>query len=242
MNFKDKVIIISGSGSGIGRSCAELLLEKEAYVIGLDITNSSISNDRYEHHIVDIRDEDSINSLIEQIKAKPDRIDGLINCVGIFSCSKPFYEITLEEWNNVLATNLTGTFLLSKHVAREMIRNKSGKIINISCIRAKIFRPNMSDYAASKGGVTALTATMALDLAKYNIRVNAIAPGFTYTGMTAEEFDNQEIKESSESIIPLGRIAMPEDIAKVALFLLSDMADYMSGETIFVDGGFGVFK
>lgn len=98
------------------------------------------------------------------------------------------------------------------------------------------------DYAASKGGIVALTASMALDLAPYNLRVNCVAPGFTYTGMTANSFDNPEIRKSSESIIPVGRIAKPDDIAKVVLFLLSDLSDYINGETIYTDGGFKIAK
>ena len=123
-----------------------------------------------------------------------------------------------------------------------MIKNNNGKIVNISCIRSKIFRPNMAEYAASKSGVVALTSTMALDLSKFNIRVNSIAPGFTYTGMTSKSFDNPETKKNSESIIPNGKIATPEDIGKVVLFLLSDLSDYINGETIFVDGGFSILK
>jgi len=118
----------------------------------------------------------------------------------------------------------------------------NGKIVNISCIRSKIFRPNMADYAASKGGIISLTSAMALDLAKFNIQVNAIAPGFTYTGMTSKSFDNPEARKMSENLIPGGKIAMPEDISKVVIFLLSDLSDYINGETIFVDGGYGILK
>lgn len=100
----------------------------------------------------------------------------------------------------------------------------------------------MADYAASKGGVVALTSAMALDLEEYNIRVNSVAPGFTYTGMTAKSFDNPEVRAFSEKIIPAGKIASSADIAKVILFLLSDMADYINGETIFADGGFKISK
>ncbi|NLW12056.1 MAG: SDR family oxidoreductase [Clostridiaceae bacterium] len=123
-----------------------------------------------------------------------------------------------------------------------MIENNRGKIVNISCIRSRIFRSNMAEYAASKGGVVALTSAMALDLAPFNIQVNSVAPGFTYTGMTAGSFDDDRVREYSESIIPAGRIAEPADIAKVVLFLLSENSDYISGETIFADGGFRVSK
>ena len=242
MDFKDKVILVSGSASGIGRSCTELLLENEAYVIGFDIAQNTIDNERYRHYHIDTRDEQEIIIALDSIEASYGKINGLVNCAGIFANSKPFFELSIEDWNNVISINLTGLFILAKNTSKKMIKNKSGKIVNISCIRSKIFAPNMADYAASKGGVVALTSAMALDLAEYNIRVNSVAPGFTYTGMTATSLDNQEIIAISESKIPVGKIAMPLDIAKVVLFLLSDMADYINGETIFVDGGYIISK
>jgi NAD(P)-dependent dehydrogenase (short-subunit alcohol dehydrogenase family) len=242
MNFRDKIFIISGTNSGIGKTCAELLLEKNATVIGLDLENSSINHEKHLHYRVDIREEQRIASIIEEVYDKYRKIDGLANCAGIYASSKPFYDINIAEWNKVIETNLTGTFILSKYVSKKMIQHKNGKIVNISCIRSKIFRPNMAEYAASKGGVNNLTSVMALDLSPYNIRVNSVAPGFTYTGMTAESFNDSEERRFSESIIPVGRIATPIDIANVVLFLFSDMSDYINGETIFVDGGYKIAK
>lgn len=242
MQFQDKVYVITGTNSGIGKACATLLLDREATVIGVDIKESSIEHPGYTHFISDIRDEQRISEIFDKIDSRYSRIDGLSNCAGIFASSKPFYELKSSEWDNVIGTNLTGVYLISKYAARRMINQKRGKIVNIGCIRSRIFRPNMADYAASKGGIVALTASMALDLAPHNIRVNCVAPGFTYTGMTARSFDNPEIRKSSEDIIPVGRIAEPKDIAKVVLFLLSDMSDYINGETIFTDGGFRIAK
>lgn len=240
--FDKKVFVVSGAHSGIGKACAELLLEQEATVVGLDLEPASILQEKYEHYVLDITDEACTVSVMNQIEKKHGKLDGLVNCAGIFASSKPFYEISLMEWNRVLETNLTGAFLLSKYAAHNMIKYKSGKIVNISCIRSKIFRPHMADYASSKAGVVALTAAMALDLAEHQIQVNSIAPGFTYTGMTAKSFDDPAIRTSSERLIPAGKIAAPVDIAKVALFLLSEMSDYMTGETIFVDGGYHISK
>ena len=242
MDFKDKVILVSGAASGIGRGCAELLLENRACVIGFDIAQSPINNEFYRHYNVDVMDEQAIVRALDSIEILHGKIDGLVNCAGIFSNSKPFYELSIEEWNKVISINLTGSFILAKHSAKKMIKNNFGRIINISCVRSKIFSPNMADYAASKGGVVALTSAMALDLQEYNIRVNSVAPGFTYTGMTSNEFDKQEVRVVSEGKIPVGKIAAPMDIAKVVMFLLSDMADYINGETIFVDGGFKISK
>lgn len=242
INFKDRVFIISGTNSGIGKACGEALIHSEAMVVGMDIKQASISHERYIHYLLDITDEEQVIIELNEIDEKFGRVDGLVNCAGIYASSKPFFEIGINEWNKVIATNLTGVFILSKYTAQKMMKYKRGKIVNISCIRSKIFRPNMADYAASKGGVVALTSAMALDLSPYNIQVNSVAPGFTYTGMTAKSFDNLEMRKFSESIIPAGRIANPKDIANVALFLLSDISDYINGETIFVDGGFKVSK
>ncbi len=242
MNLKNRIFIVSGTNSGIGKACAEVLLDSEAMVVGMDLKEASITHERYNHYLLDITNEEQVITVINEIDDKFGRVDGLVNCAGTFARSKPFYELGLNEWNKVIETNLTGVFILSKYAAQKMIKNTRGKIVNISCIRSKIFRPNMADYAASKGGVVALTSAMALDLSPFNIQVNSIAPGFTYTGMTAKSFDNPKIREFSESIIPAGRIAKPEDIANVALFLLSDLSDYINGETIFVDGGFHISK
>lgn len=217
------------------------MLDKEAIVVGLDIKQASISHERYIHYLLDVTDEEHIIVVLNEIDEKFGRVDGLVNCAGIYASSKPFFELGINEWNKVIATNLTGVFIITKYAALKMMKYKRGKIVNISCIRSRIFRPNMADYAASKGGVVALTSAMALDLTSHNIQVNSIAPGFTYTGMTAKSFNDPETRELSESI-PVGRIAKPEDIANVALFLLSDLSDYINGETIFVDGGFKVSK
>lgn len=242
MSFKDRVFIISGTNSGIGKACAEALLDNEAMVVGLDIDQASIAHERYMHYLIDVTDEEQVITVLNEIDDKFRRVDGLANCAGIYASSKPFFELGITEWNKVIATNLTGVFILSKYTAQKMMKYKRGKIVNISCIRSKIFRSNMADYCASKGGVVALTSAMALDLASHNIQVNSVAPGFTYTGMTAKSFNDPEIRAFSERIIPAGRIAKPEDIANVALFLLSDMSDYINGETIFVDGGFKISK
>ncbi len=242
MDFQNKIYVVTGTNSGIGKACGTLLLDREATVIGIDVKESTISHPRYTHFISDIRDEQRISEIFTEIDNRFGRLDGLTNCAGIFASSKPFYEIDSSAWDKVIGTNLTGMFIISKYAARRMINQRSGKIVNISCIRSRIFRPNMADYAASKGGVVALTASMALDLAPYNIQVNSVAPGFTYTGMTSRSFDDVEVRRASEGIIPAGRIAEPEDMAKVVLFLLSHMSDYINGETIFTDGGYMISK
>ena len=241
-NFKEKIYIVTGSASGIGRSCAETLLESGAAVIGIDKQPATIDNSMYEHFQAKITDENAIEQIVNTATEKYDKIDGLVNAAGRWGNSKPFYEVETSDWESVISVNLTGMYIVSKYVSRVMIPKKQGRIVNISCIRSSVFRNNMTDYAASKGGVVALTSAMALDLAPYNIHVNAVAPGFTYTGMTKASFDNEEVRLQSEALIPEGRLGMPEDISKVVKFLLSDMADYINGTNIYADGGYHIQK
>ena len=242
MNFEDKVFIVTGASSGMGKSCSELLLENDAVVVGIDRNDSTIEHDRYSHCKADVLDEEQIQKCISEVDSKYGHIDGLVNAAGIFGNNKPFYELTSEEWNKVISVNTTGTFIVSKAAAPVMIREKHGKIVNISCIRSTIFKNNMADYAASKGAVASMTSAMALDLAPYNIQVNSVAPGFIYTGMTAASFDMPDVRAKSEALIPNGRLGMPKDIASVVMFLLSDMSDYVTGTMLFADGGYHIQK
>ncbi len=242
MTFKDKVYIVTGASSGMGKSCSDLLLENDAVVIGIDRNDSTIEHDRYSHCKADVLDEEQIQKCISEVDSQYGHIDGLVNAAGIFGNNKPFYELTSEEWNKVISVNTTGTFIVSKATAPIMIREKHGKIVNISCIRSTIFKNNMADYAASKGAVASMTSAMALDLAPYNIQVNSVAPGFIYTGMTAASFDIPDVRAMSEALIPNGRLGMPKDIASVVMFLLSDMSDYVTGTMLFADGGYHIQK
>lgn len=237
-----KVFIVTGASSGIGRSCAEQLLLSGAFVAGMDLNEGTVSDKSYTHYKLSINDEQSVMSTVNEITDKFGRIDGLVNAAGIWGNSKPFYETDTKDWERIISVNLTGMFIVSKHVSKVMIPQKKGKIVNISCLRSTVFRNNMTDYAASKGGVVALTSAMALDLAPFNIQVNSVAPGFIYTGMTQRSFDNEEVRRQSEALIPEGRLGMPEDIAKVVLFLLSGLSDYMTGTNVFADGGYHIQK
>ncbi|MCK9181702.1 MAG: SDR family oxidoreductase [Fibrobacteraceae bacterium] len=243
MNFEKKVIIISGASSGIGFGCAKELLDAGAFVFGIDLNESVCEHTNYKHIIADVRDEKNIINAIDLIDGVHKKIDGLVNCAGINSCKKPFYDMEKDEWDKVLSINLTGTFLLSKYASKKMIGQKSGKIVNISCIRTKIFKKNMAEYSASKGGIVALTSSMAMDLAPYNIQVNSVAPGLTYTSEIKRIFEKHpELETEYTNLMPQHRLAQPEDIAKPILFLLSDNSDYITGQTIFVDGGISIAK
>ena len=241
-NNNGKVFIVTGASSGIGRSCAEQLIRSGAVVIGIDRNGCDISQASYTHYSVDVTDEESVERAVAGTAGKYGKIDGLVNAAGIWGSSKPFYEMATDEWEKIISVNLTGMFVVSKCVSRVMIPRRTGKIVNISCLRSSIFRTNMADYAASKGGVVALTSAMALDLAPYNIRVNSVAPGFIYTGMTKGSFDNEAVRTQSEALIPEGRLGQPEDISNVVMFLLSDLSDYMTGTNVFADGGYHIQK
>ena len=241
-DFTGKIYIVTGASSGIGRSSAEQILGFGGKVIGVDKNEPTIDSESYEHYKISVTDEQLVEGMINTVTEKNGHIDGLVNAAGIWGSCKPFYEMESETFQNVLDINTKAVFVMSKHVANVMIPQKKGKIVNISCIRASIFRNNMADYAASKGAVVSMTSAMALDLAPYNIQVNSVAPGFTYTGMTAASFDNPEIRKQSEDIIPQRRLGKPKDISSVVMFLLSDMSDYMTGTNVFADGGYHIQK
>ena len=130
--------------------------------------------------------------MVNEVAETYSRIDGLVNAAGIWGSGKEFFDMDTDAFRRVFEVNTMGTFLTSKYVSKIMTGQKRGKIVNISCIRASVFRNKMADYAASKGAVSSMTSAMALDLAPYNVQVNSVAPGFTYTGMTAANFDNPE--------------------------------------------------
>jgi len=242
MNFKDKIVIVTGASSGIGEACAKRLLDLDAKVAGFDVKTGRITHKNFKPYLVDVVDDDGTKAAVDDVEKNFGRIDALVNCAGISSNYKPFYDMSVDEWDKVISINLRGTFLCSKYVSQKMMKNKKGKIVNISCIRSRIFGPNNADYSASKGGVVALTSAMALDLAPFNIQVNSVAPGATFTGITEERFRNAEFRAKYEKSIPLGRIAKPEDIADAILFLLGESSNYITGETIVVDGGYSISK
>lgn len=241
-DFTNRNYIVTGASSGMGRSCCEELLGAGARVYGIDRAEKSIDHERYSHYSIDVADDGAVAEAVGSIIGECGKVDGLVNAAGIFANGKPFYELEPAEWDRVLDTNLKGMFLMSKYVSRNMIDNRRGRIVNFSCIRSSIFKENMAEYAASKGGVSSFTSAMALDLAPYNIRVNAVVPGFIRTGMTEKSFEDPAVVAASEQLIPTGRIGEPSDVAGVVMFLLSDAADYITGAQIHVDGGYVIRK
>ena len=247
MRFENTGVLITGAGSGIGRAASLAFAEEGAAVAAADLqlesaqaTASAVeaSGGKAVGLQVDVTQPDSARELVERAVAGLGSLDVLINSAGVREIV-PFLELPAEEWLKVIGTNLTGTFLCSQAVARHLIaQHKSGKIINLASVAGLVGVPNRAAYVASKHGVVGLTKEMGMELADKHIQVNAIAPGVVETAMTAGYFDNPAIVASLKKAHPAGRWAQPEEIARLMLFLASEDADFMTGATIPIDGGF----
>lgn len=243
MKLKDKVAIVTGSTRGIGRSIAELFLKEGAKVVinGTDQNKCDEAAKQLGKNAIgikaDISKSEEINQMIKKTIEKFGKIDILVNNAGIVHFD-PFFELSEDQWDKLMDVDLKGTFLCSQKVAKEMVkRGNGGKIINISSVAGFIGFPRLCHYCAAKAGVAELTKEIAIELAPYKINVNSIAPGIIETDMTKDMIKDTKSLKQLLSRIPLGRVGKPEEIAKVALFLASDDSSYMTGTTVFVDGG-----
>ena len=242
-NFTGKTVIITGSARGIGKSIAKSFVDAGANVVIVDIiseiiekTVSSLHNDkcRIIGYKCDITNQDEVSAMVKHIVKEFGRIDILINNAGITK-DNLFMRMKPADWQAVIDVNLTGTFFCSQKVARVMMKQKYGKIINISSVIGIIGNPGQANYAASKGGIISFTKSIAKELAGRNINVNAIAPGFIRTEMTDKL--PEEVKEKYFQMIPMKKFGKAEDVADLALFLASDQSSYITGQTIPIDGG-----
>ncbi len=251
MRFENTGVLITGAGSGIGRAASLAFATEGAAIAAADLrleaaqaTVSAVEElgRKAVALQVDVTQPDAVRAMVEQAVAGLGSLDVLINSAGVREIV-PFLELPAEEWTKVIGTNLTGTFLCSQTVARHLIaQNKSGKIINLSSVAGLVGVPNRAAYVASKHGVVGLTKEMGMELADKHIQVNAIAPGVVETAMTAGYFDKPDIVASLKKAHPAGRWAQPEEIARLMLFLASEDADFMTGATIPIDGGFAAGK
>lgn len=247
MRLKDRVAIITGGARGIGKKISQTFLKEGASVYIFDVNEEEGARTvgelqpAYDGKViffkVDITDEKSVEQSIEKIIEAEGRIDILVNNAGI-TRDNLILRMSLEDWKKVIDINLTGAFICSKHTVKYMVKNRSGKIINISSIVGVHGNAGQSNYSSSKAGIIGLTKTLARELAGRNILVNAIAPGYIDTEMTKKLSD--KIKEKLMEQIPTGRLGSVDDVAKTALFLASDDSNYITGTVINLDGGMGI--
>lgn len=245
VNLTGKIAVITGGTGSIGQAIAISLAKSGATVIvagrskphrGSELMLERKKNKNISFLPVDVLKESSVKDLADKIIDKYKGVDILILAQGQ-QIRRPFYNFTLKEWNSIIGTNLTGTFLVCKHFAKLMMENKYGKIIGITSLTSMIGIKNISAYAASKGGMQQFLKTLALELAAYNINVNMIAPGRIKTRMTKDILQDQELKDSTLRCIPMKRFGLPSDLIGAIFFLASDASNYMTGQTIVIDGG-----
>ena len=242
-NLTDKVAIVTGASRGIGEAIAKQLSSCGAKIILIArnsdqlvaVKETIISNGGIAESMAgDVSNLNSISEIVTNTIDKWDRIDILVNNAGI-ARDNIIMRMKEDDWDSVMNINLKGCFNGIKSVARPMIKNKAGRIINITSVIGQIGNAGQSNYAASKAGIMGLTKSMAKELGSRNITVNAVAPGYITTDMTNEL--NDEVKEQMKSSIPLGRLGTPDDVANLVCFLASDEAGYITGQTFNVDGG-----
>tara|TARA_B100000700_G_C14975086_1_gene823438 strand:- start:27 stop:764 length:738 start_codon:yes stop_codon:yes gene_type:complete len=240
INLENKNIILTGATGGIGNSIVDTLISLNANLLVTGTNQNKLDELKKKHKNLiclnqDISAHDQLESFIEKCnKDLGDKIDVLINNAGITKDNLTI-RMNKDEWDKVISINLTSTFLLSKYAIKKMLKKKSGKIINITSVVGHTGNLGQANYSASKGAVTSMSKSLSLEYAKKNISVNCIAPGFIETAMT--EKINDEYKNQLKSKIPLDRFGTPQDIANCTAFLCSDMSNYITGETIHVNGG-----
>ena len=243
VDFENKVVIVTGSGRGIGKeiavqfaSCGATVILSDYKKDLLEEVERSFSEFGFKYRSLpcDVTDEASVKELMDISFSEFGRIDVLVNNAGI-TRDTLLLRMNEEQWDSVIATNLKGVFLTTKAAVRYLLKQKFGRIINISSVVGLQGNAGQSNYAASKAGIIGFSKSVARELAVRNITVNVIAPGFIDTSMTATLSD--AIKENFINQIPMKRIGVAKDIASVALFLASPLAEYVTGQVINVDGG-----
>ncbi len=243
MRFKGQVVLVTGSAQGIGREIALAFAREGADVVISDINLSKSAETSREIEALGVKslavelnvvDYAKVEETLNKILDKFTKVDILVNNAGITK-DNLMLRMSDADWDAVINVNLKGTFNCTKAVSRVMMKQRRGKIVNIASIIGIIGNPGQANYSASKAGIIALTKTTAKEFASRNININAVAPGFIQTEMTAKL--PQEVKEKMLSLIPMNRLGLPLDVANACLFLASEEASYITGQTIVVDGG-----
>jgi len=239
-SLKDRNIIVTGASGGIGNSIVEKLNQNGANVLATGTRIEKLEELKKKFNNIkiikfDISEHEKIEEFIENAtKELGGSLDCIVNNAGITKDNLTI-RMSLEEWSKVINVNLTSTFLMCKYSIKKMLKNKSGKIINITSVVGHTGNVGQANYTASKAGIVAMSKSLAIEYAKKNINVNCISPGFISTAMT-DQID-EKFKETIIAKIPSNRLGKPEDIANAVNFLSSDQSDYINGETLHVNGG-----
>ena len=239
-SLKNKNIIVTGASGGIGNSIVEKLYEQGVNILATGTKLEKLEKlkgkfDDIKIHKFDISQHEKIEEFINEATEKlSGSLDGIINNAGITKDNLTI-RMSLEEWTKVIDINLTSTFLMCKYSIKKMLKNKSGKIVNITSVVGHTGNVGQANYTASKAGIVAMSKSLAIEYAKKNININCISPGFISTAMT-DQID-EKYKEAIIAKIPSNKLGKPEDIANAVTFLSSDQSDYINGETIHVNGG-----
>ncbi|PYM35735.1 MAG: dehydrogenase [Candidatus Rokuibacteriota bacterium] len=243
MRLKGQVALVTGAGRGIGEAIALAFAREGAKVAVADVdpntaraTARRLGRGRALALHMDVADAASVRDGFEAIDRAWGRIDVAVTNAAVEPIV-PFLELTEATWDRIVDVNLKGTFLVAQAAGRRMARRRRGVIITLSSVNAEVARPESAAYAATKGGVRQLTKAMAVALAPHGIRVNAIGPGTVVTGLTRHLLKSRAWRAAVYARTPLQRVADPREIAEVAVFLASDAASYMTGSTVYVDGG-----
>ena len=231
-----KNIFISGASRGIGKSMAEHFAKSNFNVVGTSRNNFKFDNDLENLFPIklDVTSRNDVKDCFDELKSKNLLPDILINNAGI-TADQLFLRMSDDDWDTVINTNLTGTFNLTKIFLKNMIKNKFGRIINVSSISGLMGNPGQVNYSSSKAALNGFTKSLAKEVGSRNITVNCVAPGFIDTDMTSYIGKNERNEILKQ--IPLNKFGSPEDISKLVMFLISDEASYITGQTISIDGG-----
>lgn len=248
MKFEGKTVIVTGAGRGIGEAYALGFARERANVVVVDVVASRAESTAKKVEgaggkslvqAIDVSKKRDVDAMAEKTVERFGRIDALVNNAGVLF-QESFLTSTEEQYYKIYDVNVKGLFLCAQAVARQMIRQKKGKIINVSSIAAIVGQANLSLYSSSKGAILSLTRAMALELAPHNIQVNAILPGTTETPMAADALANPETRAQLTSGIPLGRLGKPEDHVGAVLYFASEESNWCTGQTLIVDGGYSM--
>lgn len=248
MKLTDKVIVVTGAGGGMGKAIVLQLLEKGAFVVGIDLSVDSLKSielPKFVAKAADVLDEEKVSEIFAEVNKKHGKIDGLVNALGIAQAQSSIEDVSLEQWHRLMDINATSLFITCKQAAKYMKPNKSGSIVTIASVSAVRPRPGLQSYIASKGAAESFSRAMAIELAPYSIRVNIIHPGPSETNMLGQfAGENADVSTMKDEVfkksVPLGELIQPDDIAGAVVYFLSDIARMVTGATLNVDGGRGL--